>query len=171
MISVTDKITSLTVGGITVESQRVEDLYKSLEEIISTVDKQVVSKLEIDKCKRIINRLSSFSTECEVCYQHFTDLEKHVTTLKDKKSELTADDIKHHKQFVSNISSHLQKHHKLVPSGYYLGIYMSIGTSLGIVFGLVLFDNIALGLPLGIGIGVAIGSGLDADVKKKGLSL
>jgi len=35
MISVKDKITSLTVGGITVERQRVEDLYKSLEEIIS----------------------------------------------------------------------------------------------------------------------------------------
>ena len=48
---------------------------------------------------------------------------------------------------------------------------MSIGVSLGVVFGLVLFDNIGLGMPIGIGMGVAIGAGLDADAKKKGLTI
>ncbi|WP_234028562.1 hypothetical protein [Lentibacillus sp. Marseille-P4043] len=69
--------------------------------------------------------------------------------------------------------SNLQKKHKLVEEGYYLGIFMSLGLSLGVVFGLTVLDIGLLGLPIGVGmcIGLAIGSGMDADAKKRGKTI
>ncbi|WP_231710651.1 hypothetical protein [Gracilibacillus suaedae] len=153
------------------ESERVNKLITLLEELRNNADQQVASKLEKDKCKRIVQRLSSFSVDCKDCYQYLVKFEEHLLQLKDKKDYFAEKDVKHHKQKIASISSHLQKQHKLVSSGFYLSIYMSIGTSLGVVFGLLIFDNVGLGLPLGIAIGVAIGSGLDADAKKKGMVL
>ncbi|WP_238343583.1 hypothetical protein [Gracilibacillus saliphilus] len=153
------------------ESERVNKLITLLEELGNTVDQQIASKLEINKCKRIVQRLSSFSADCKECYQYLVEFEEHLLQLKDKKDDFVETDVKYHKQKIASISSHLQKQHKLVTSGYYLSIYMSIGTSLGVVFGLLIFDNIGLGLPLGIAMGVAIGAGLDADAKKKGMVL
>ncbi|WP_231495876.1 hypothetical protein [Paucisalibacillus sp. EB02] len=153
------------------DSQRVDKLYTMLEKFQKKVDEQLATKLEFDKCRRLIQRLSSFSSDCEKCHQRFNDLENHILQLLDKKGRFTENDFKQHRQIMGKISSHLQKQHKLVTSGYYLSIYMSLGTSLGVVFGLLIFDNIGLGLPLGIGIGVAIGAGLDADAKRRGLTL
>lgn len=153
------------------ESNRLDNLHTILDEFRNTVDDKVATKLEIDKCKRIMNRLNSFSSDCEECSQHFMDLEAYIMQLKDKVDNLTEDDFKNHQQKISSISSHLQNQHKLVTSGYYLSVYMSLGMSLGLVFGLLIFDNIALGLPLGMGVGVAIGAGLDEDAKKKGMTL
>jgi len=153
------------------ENQRVYKLIAIIENFKNTINEHTATKLELDKCKRIVERLSSFSVDCAECDNHFFELEKHMMQLKDTKDHLLDIDYKQHKQIIGNISSHLTKQHKLVTKGLYLGVYMSIGTSLGIVFGMVIFDNIALGLPIGIGLGVAIGAGLDADAKKKGLTL
>ena len=153
------------------ESQRVDKLKTILEEIRKSVDEQVAKKLELDKCERIIERVNSFSSECTECNQQFNDFENRILQLVAKFDQLTENDIKQHKQKIDTISSHLQKQHKLVTSGYYLSIYMSLGISLGMVFGLIIFDNLGLGLPLGMAIGVAIGAGLDADAKKKGMTI
>lgn len=88
-----------------------------------------------------------------------------------KKSNRTFSSQYKHNTKVNKFSTHLQKQHKLLPQGHYLGIYMSLGVSIGVVFGLTIFDNIALGIPIGIGMGIAIGTGLDADAKKKGQTL
>lgn len=106
------------------ESQRVGKLNTLLEDISNTVDKEVNTKLDLDKSKRIIQRLSSFSSNCEECYQFFIDVENDIFQLQDKLDQLSEDDMKHHKQTVDNISSHLQKTHKLVTSGYYLSLYI-----------------------------------------------
>ncbi|CDO03428.1 hypothetical protein BN988_01942 [Oceanobacillus picturae] len=153
------------------ESQRVKNVVNSIEEISNNVDEQVATELELEKFNRIINRLDSFSNECEECEQYFTDLESHIKDLLEKNSTITEDDIKHHNQKINNISTHLMKKHNLVTSGFYFSVYMPIGTSLGVVFGLLIFDNIGIGLPLGVGLGVAIGAALDANAKKKGLVL
>jgi hypothetical protein len=154
------------------ESHRIDKLNTIFDEIQKTVDKKVATKLEIDKCRRIIQRLNSFSTDCEECYQHFIELENHLIQLAEKvEHQVEDDDFKNHKQIIANVTSHLEKQHKLVTSGYYLSVYMSIGMSIGLVFGLLIFDNLALGLPIGMGIGVAIGAGLDEDAKKKGMTL
>lgn len=153
------------------ESNRLDNLHTILDEFRNTVDDNVAPKLEIDKCKRIMNRLNSFSSDCEECSQHFTDLETHIMEIKEKVDNFTKDDFKNHHEKITSVSSHLQNQHKLVTSGYYLSVYMSLGMSVGLLFGLLIFDNIALGLPLGMGVGVAIGAGLDEDAKKKGMTL
>jgi hypothetical protein len=153
------------------DSQRVDKLITILEEIKNTADNKIAAKLELDKCQRIIQKLSSFSSECAECNQHFIELEDHLIHLSNNINQLSEDELKIHNQIIGNISAHLQKQHKLITSGFYLSVYMSLGMSLGLVFGLLIFDNIALGLPLGMGIGVAIGAGLDEDAKKKGRTI
>ncbi|RYI26695.1 hypothetical protein EVU96_20240 [Bacillus infantis] len=153
------------------DNQRVDELNSFLEEIGQKADAKTAAKLELDKCKRIIQRLSSFSSDCEKCDQLFLGLENHLIRLKSKAEHLTEGEIKHHKKLIGTISSHLQKQHKVVTQGYYLALYMSIGISIGTAIGLVVFDNLVLGLPLGMCIGIAIGTGLDEDAKKKGLTL
>lgn len=153
------------------DSQYEHKLIAALEELQKNSDEQVATKLELDKCKRIVQKLRSHSDDCAVCKQYFIEFEEHILQLKEKQHSLTEEDFKQHKQTIDNISAHLIKQHKLVRSGYYLSIYMSIGTSLGIVLGLLIFDNIGIGLPLGIGAGVAIDASLDGNAKKKGLVL
>jgi len=153
------------------DNQRVDELKFTLEELGDKVNEEISKKLELEKCYRIIQRLSSFSSDCEACDQHLIDLENHIIQLRANADQLAADDVKQHKQKIDNISDHLQKAHKLVTSGYYLSIYMTMGMSLGVVFGLLIFDNIAIWLPLGFGVGIAIGAAIDADAEKKGMVL
>ncbi|WP_407270348.1 hypothetical protein [Radiobacillus sp. PE A8.2] len=153
------------------QNPKTEGLLAMLKQYEKYVNDQTAKKLGLDQCERIITRLDHFSVECHHCQQYLNELESHIKQLKDNTAPNKAD-VKVHTQKIAGIIAHLQKQHKIVTEGYYLGIYMSLGTSLGLVFGLLLFpDNFALGLPIGIGTGVAIGAGLDADAKKKGLTL
>jgi F0F1-type ATP synthase assembly protein I len=151
--------------------KRADKLKTMLEKLENTVDEGTSKKLELEKCHRIIQKLSSFSADCEACEQYFADWESHILQIRDRADQLREEDVTQHKQKKDNISAHLQKEHKLVTSGYYLSIYMTMGMSLGVVFGLLIFDNIGLALPIGFGIGLAIGAGLDAEAEKKGMVL
>jgi tetrahydromethanopterin S-methyltransferase subunit B len=153
------------------KDQRVDDVKSMLQALKSTADEETAKKLQWEKCDRIIEKLSSFSSDCEACNEHLTDLEKHIIHLNSKSVSLAEDDIIQLNQKSENISSHLQKEHKMVTSGYYLSIYMTTGMSFGVVLGLILFDNIALWLPIGFGIGIAMGAAMDADAQKKGMVL
>ncbi|MFS0673513.1 hypothetical protein [Ornithinibacillus sp. 179-J 7C1 HS] len=153
------------------ESQRVDELKEILNEIKTLADEKTATKLELDKCNRIVERLASFSPDCEECEQLFPVMEKHVFEMREQIKHIDSFDSQQHRQIITSISSHLTKQHKLITSGYYLSIYMSLGTSLGLMFGLLFLDNIALGLPIGLCIGLGIGSSLDADAKKKDLVL
>jgi hypothetical protein len=149
------------------EKERVDQLLTAIEKIQEKGAASALKKLDLDQSKRIVKRLDSFASDCEECEKHFFDFEKHLLQLKELSDSLTAEDIKNHKQKVTNISNHLQKQHNLIPGGHYLGIYLSLGVSLGVVFGLLIFDNIGIGIPIGMGIGVAVGLFLDEDAKKK----
>ncbi|MCM3634702.1 hypothetical protein [Paenibacillus camelliae] len=151
------------------DQQRMDNLKAIVYELSHQVDEPVAAKLELERCHRIIEKLSSFAPVCEVCVQQLIELENHFVHRRDQLAQLSSADVSVHKQLIDSIKSHLMKQHKMVTSGLYLSIYMSLGTSLGVVFGLLVFDNIGLGLPLGIGVGVAIGAALDADAKKKDL--
>lgn len=153
------------------ENERVERLLKTIEEIRLSVDEKTTAKLELDKCIRIVKRLGSFSSDCEECQKHLNEFDNQLTEILERKDEPTKDDFKEHYTMKEKITSHIQKQHKLIPDGYYMGIYMSLGISIGLLFGLLVFENIAIGLPFGMVIGMVIGMGLDKDAKKKGKTI
>ena len=149
-------------------NHQIERLKSLLKAIKETVDEKTAVNLELDKWENMIERLHSFSADCDECTEHMNVVEDYLTQLKDKVNDSEEVDNKQHKLQFHNISTHLTKQHHVITSGYYLSIYMSIGTGIGLVFGMLLFDNMILGLVFGSAIGVAIGSSLDADAKKKG---
>ncbi|MCM3766144.1 hypothetical protein [Neobacillus niacini] len=127
--------------------------------------------LNFDKLGRITDKLYSFSPNCEECRLYLKEVDSHLRYLNEHMNEWSKEDIEKSKNIESESFRHLQKVHKIITNGTYLATFMSIGMSLGIAFGIAIFDNIALGLPMGLSIGLAIGAGLDADAKKKGLTL
>jgi hypothetical protein len=146
-------------------------LIQDLEELSNEIGDINSKRLNISQLIRVTKRLESFSGECEECEEQLSEIGIRINVLKNKQGQLEKFELKVHQQKVNAILSHLQKKHKLVAEGTYLSIYMSIGMSLGLVFGMLIYDNLSMGLSLGMGIGVAIGAGLDANAKKKGLTI
>jgi len=68
---------------------------------------------------------------------------------------------------ISVIVKHLQKQHKLVTEGYYMGIGLAIGAAIGVALGAAL-GNPGIGPGIGVALGVAIGGYLDRKAKKEG---
>lgn len=149
----------------------VDDIKRIIIKLRNTVRKEVLKSLNIDKCERVIEKLDSFSTNCEECQAQLLELKNLFLHLKANGNQLGNNEYKQTKQLINNIVSHLQKKHKLLPEGYYLSIFMSVGISLGVVFGLTIFDNIGLGIPVGMTMGIAIGIAMDEDAKKKGKTI
>jgi hypothetical protein len=146
-------------------------LIQNLENLTVEIGDKNSRRLNISQLIRVIKRLDSFSEDCEECMKNLLEISTLVKELMDQHGQLEKQELKEHHSKVNNSISHLQKKHKLVAEGTYLSIYMSIGMSLGLVFGMLIYDNLSMGLSLGMGIGVAIGAGLDANAKKKGLTI
>lgn len=149
----------------------VDQIKTMINKIRSADNKKISTKLDLNKCERIVEKLGSLSIDCQECEQQLLECKNHFIKLKSNIDMIEETDIKQHKQLIHQTVSHLQKKHKLLPEGYYFSVFMSVGMSLGVVFGLTLFDNIALGIPIGMCMGIAIGSGLDAAAKKKGKTI
>ncbi|WP_242634647.1 hypothetical protein [Bacillus timonensis] len=147
--------------------KQADELLTTIKKLKSAISKENCKKLNLNKCERVVQKLASFSENCEDCQLYLLDLKNHFNQLEGNIDRIDTV-LTQHKKVINDIVSHLQKKHKLVPEGMYLTLYMSIGMSLGIVFGLTIFENIGLGIPIGLSIGIAIGAGLDADAKKKG---
>lgn len=146
----------------------VEQIRSLIKELKASVGEQISKRLGLTKNEQMVEKLNSFSHDCEECQQLLHDTKNHLIYLNENIPHI---DMNQHKKITQKISTHLQKTHKLLPEGYYLSLYMSIGISIGVVFGLTIFDSIALGIPIGMSIGLAIGAGLDGDAKKKGKTI
>jgi uncharacterized membrane protein YfcA len=82
-------------------------------------------------------------------------------------SNISKEERKSYFKTISNITKHLQKKHKLVKEGQYMGIGIAIGVGIGAALGAAL-DNPGIGTPIGVAIGVAIGKYMDNKAKKEG---
>ncbi len=153
------------------ENNLSEKLLKDIGEFKTNLDSQTLKKLDLDLFERIIKRLESFSSECLECSQMLGSLDEHFNRLKSRKGQLYKMDFRDNGIKLNTIISHLQTKHKLVSEGQNLGIYLPLGLCIGLVFGMTIFDNIALGMPIGMCLGIAIGSSMDADAKKKGMTI
>jgi arginyl-tRNA synthetase len=154
-----------------VEKSEFEKLLIDFKEFKTSIYGQTAKKLNLELFERIIKRLDSFSPECEECSKTLKELEGYISKLKVKQDRFDKNDFKENNTKINNIISHLEKQHKLVREGTYLGAYMCFGISIGLVFGLNVFHNLALGMPIGMCLGMALGTSLDADAKKKGKTI
>lgn len=144
-----------------------EKLFKDFEELKAAMDVKTAKSFNMELLERIIKRVDSFAPECEECSKTLKELEEHINRLKVKQGNFDKNDFRENSAKMNNIISHLQKQHKLITEGTYLGTYMCFGVSIGVVFGLTIFHNLALGMPIGMCLGIALGSAMDADAKKK----
>ena len=132
----------------------------------SSLSKKEQKKYQLDLLQRVTRRVAQFYDECGECQLFQQEITAYVNELGNMIH--LADDIRR-KQYGKRLKQtvrHLQKQHKLVPKGYYVGICMSIGTAIGVAIGAAI-DSFGMGMPIGIGIGLAIGTTLDKKAKKE----
>ena len=133
----------------------------------NTLSKKDAKKYKLDLLLRVARRVDDFSStcgECQLFQQEITELTKELGLLiqiPDKEGR------KSYSKTINNIIQHLQKQHKLVKEGQYIGIGFAIGVGIGTALGVAL-GNPGIGPAIGTGIGLAIGSYLDKKAKREG---
>lgn len=144
------------------------DWYYGIERRINyqkdTLSEKDYRKYKLDLLLCLARRVGSFSalcTECQNRKQEITALTNDLANL----SLMSKAARKSYFKALGDITKHLQKQHKLVTEGQYIGIGMAIGGAIGVALSAVLEGG---GLPIGIGIGAAFGFYLDAKAKKEG---
>jgi len=144
-----------------------DDTAKEINIYQDSLDKKVSKKYKLDLLLRIAKRVADFSTQCGQCQM----LQQDITTLTKELSYLiqtpNKEARKRYFKTIGNITKHLQKQHKLVTKGQYIGIGMAIGAGIGVTLGAAL-GNAGIGPALGITIGLAVGSYLDKKAQKEG---
>ena len=131
-----------------------------------TLTKKEYKKYKLDLLLRIAQRVDGFSSicgECQLFQQEITRLTEDLRNL----SLMSKENRKSYFKTLGTVTKHLQKQHKLVTAGYYLGIGMAIGTGVGVALGAAL-GNPGIGPGVGVALGVSVGAYLDKKAKKEG---
>ena len=139
---------------------------KSINLYKDTLGKKDAKKHKLDLLLRIAGRVDYFAGYCGECENFRQEIRRLTEELGNLVQVPDEAGRKSYNKTINGIVKHLQKVHKLVPSGYYMGICMAIGTGIGVALGAAL-GNPGIGTPLGIGLGLAIGSYLDKKAKKE----
>lgn len=139
------------------------DWYNRITREISSykdsLSKRAYKKYKLDLLLRIAQRVDSFSStcgECQIFQQEITRLAEDLGNLIQMPAKETR---KSYFKTINNIIKHLQKQHKLVTKGQYIGIGIALGAAL---------DNPSIGPATGTAIGVAVGIVMDAKAKREG---
>ena len=133
------------------------------KDILSQKDQK---KYKLDLLLRVAKKVDSFSSSCGQCQVFQPDITQLTQDL-GYLAQWPKEKRKSYFKTISNIVKHLQKQHKLVTEGHYIGIGMAIGVGIGTAIGAVL-DNPGAGTGIGTAIGLAIGAYLDKKAKKEG---
>ena len=140
---------------------------KEINPYRDTLSKKDYKKYKLDLLLRLARRVEDFSSSCGEC-QTF---QGEITRLTQELSLLiqmpNKEKRKGYNKSINGMVKHLQKTHKLVSKGHYMGIGIAIGMGIGTAIGIAL-DNPGIGPTIGTGIGVAIGSYLDKKAQKEG---
>jgi hypothetical protein len=102
--------------------------------------------------------------ECQLKQQEITQLLTELSLLFQSPDKSAR---KAYRKQLDAITKHLQKEHKLVSKGYYVGIWIVIGIAIASGIGTAL-KNPAIGSGAGIAIGLAIGTYLDRKAEREG---
>ena len=140
---------------------------KQIELLENSLSEKDYKKFKLHLLLCVAERVDQFSSECGQCEIFKQD----VTTLIQDVGNLAqiADKAwrKAYFKSMNKVIGHLQRQHKLVTEGYYIGVFMAIGSGLGVALGAAM-DEVGGGIPIGVGIGVALGAALDYKARKEG---
>ena len=139
---------------------------KAISQHQDSLGKKEAKKYKLDLLLRMAQRVDYFSTICGECQMSQSDITRLTQDLGDIVN-ISKEARKSYFKTIGKITKHLQKQHKLVTPGQYMGIFSAIGTALGTGIGAII-GNTGAGMAMGVGIGVAIGSYLDKKAKKEG---
>ena len=134
------------------------------KDILSQKD---AKKYKLDLLLRVAKRVDSFSSGCGQCQMFQQDITRLTQELGYMVQMPNKETRKSYFKTINNIIKHLQKQHKLVTEGHYIGIGIAIGVGIGTALGAVL-GNPGIGPGIGAVIGLAIGKYLDNKAKKEG---
>jgi hypothetical protein len=142
-----------------------DDIVKEISLRKDVLGKKGSKKYKLDLLLRIAGRVDSFLShcgECQIFQQDITQLTQDLGYIVQASKEKRKDYFKK----IGTITKHLQKQHKLVAEGYYIGIGIAIGVAIGTAIGVAL-NNPGIGPGIGIALGLAIGAYLDNKAKKE----
>ena len=132
-----------------------------------TLSKRDYKKYKVDLLLRVVKRVDDFYSTCGECQLFQPEITSLAQGLGNLVQIASKEERKSYFKTINNIIKHLQKQHKLVTKGQYMGIGLAIGAGIGVALGAAL-EQIGGGIPIGVGIGLAIGAFLDSKAKKEG---
>ena len=150
---------------IEARSRWYDDIAKEIGLHQGILGKKGSKKYKLELLLKIAGRVDSFLSqcgECQIFQQDITQLIQDLGYL----AQWSKDKRKSYFKKISTITKHLQKQHKLVTEGHYIGIGIGIGVAIGAGLGAAL-DNPGIGPGIGIALGLAIGAYLDNKAKKE----
>ena len=144
-----------------------EDIAKEISQHKDWLTQKDYKKYKLDLLLRLSARVDDFSNQCGQCQLLQQDMSRLIQDLSYLIQMPNKEKRKSYFKTINNITKHLQKQHKLVNEGYYMGIGIAIGVGIGAALGAAL-GNPGIGPAIGIALGVAIGKYLDNKAKKEG---
>jgi len=149
-----------------VRSEWYNRIDKEISQHQDNLGKKEAKKYKLDMLLRIAKRVDYFSTICGECQMYQPDIARLTQDLGDIVN-ISKEARQGYFKTIGKITKHLQKRHKLVTPGQYMGMWIAISMGIGAGIGAAL-GNPSIGPGIGIAIGVAIGSYLDKKAKKEG---
>jgi hypothetical protein len=153
------------MDNMEVHSRWYNDTLKEINLHKDILGKKESKKYKLDLLLKIAGRVDNFFSqcgECQIFQQDITQLTQDLGYL----AQWSREKRKGYFKKISTITKHLQKQHKLVAEGHYIGIAIAIGVAIGAGLGAAL-DNPGIGPGIGIALGLAIGAYLDNKAKKE----
>jgi len=130
-----------------------------------TLSKKEARRYKLDLLLRVARRVDEFSASCGECQLFQPEIKQLSDELGNLVQVPGKEGRRRHTKAIDRMVKHLQKKHKLVTSGYYIGICIGIGTGLGTALGTAL-ENSGAGSAIGIILGLAVGLYLDRKAKQ-----
>ncbi len=148
------------------QSEWYRRLVTEIRSLSDSLSKNVYKKYKLDMLLRIARRVDTLSYTCDECQSN-----KEVITnlVQDMGNMIQLSDKETSKSYfktIEDLTKHLQKQHKFVTKGYYVGLWSGIGVVIGAAAGAIM-DNSGIGTAIGTVIGLLIGLALDAKAKRE----
>jgi len=149
------------------KSDWLDGIKKQIDLLRDTLSERDYKKYKLRLLLCIAERVTQFYPECGQCQIFQQDISALIQDIGNLVQLADKERQKSYFKSMDKITKHLQKQHKLVNEGYYMGIGTAIGAGIGVALGAIL-EQFGGGIPIGVGIGLAFGAALDAKAKKEG---